>query len=300
MVELQRGRGLTGFGRNYEITHQKNMLAGTHVPAARGRIRRRLVVIRALKADPAIAGQCRSTLLIAREIAGPWSDHPIPEVSRAPLIAGRRLCRCRLHSAKQHRNDQEKRSGRQTHARLLKRMAIAWTNLAEQAENGLPQSIARQQRQSQPKGIARPRLRSRGFCPCRKAISAGASTLSPGDGDHPTHRSAGVRSAGARVASRRKIMPRIQSQPLAENLGSMRRSMSAQRSLMASDLGRPPGRSLKGRQNPGAVLSETKREHASDGGAAPQAWNIFFQMTLRFGAISPTCVSTHSCFHGRA
>ena len=36
---------------------------------------------------------------------------------------------------------------------LLKRMAIAWTNLAEQAENGLPQSIVRPQRQSQPKGI---------------------------------------------------------------------------------------------------------------------------------------------------
>ena len=41
---------------------------------------------------------------------------------------------------------------------LLKRMAIAWTNLAEQAENGLPQSIARQQRQSQPKGIDFDRL----------------------------------------------------------------------------------------------------------------------------------------------
>jgi hypothetical protein len=33
------------------------------------------------------------------------------------MIAGRRLSRCRLHSAKQHRDDQEKRSGRQTHGR---------------------------------------------------------------------------------------------------------------------------------------------------------------------------------------
>ena len=41
---------------------------------------------------------------------------------------------------------------------LLKRMAIAWTDLAEQAENGLPQSIVRQQRQSQPKGIDFDRL----------------------------------------------------------------------------------------------------------------------------------------------
>ena len=41
---------------------------------------------------------------------------------------------------------------------FLKRMATAWTNLAEQAENGLPQSIVRQQRQSQPKGIDFDRL----------------------------------------------------------------------------------------------------------------------------------------------
>jgi len=41
---------------------------------------------------------------------------------------------------------------------LLKRMAIAWTNLAEQAENGPQQSIVQQQRQSQPKGIDFDRL----------------------------------------------------------------------------------------------------------------------------------------------
>ena len=37
---------------------------------------------------------------------------------------------------------------------FLKRMAIAWTNLAEQAENGPPHFIVRQHRQSQPKGIS--------------------------------------------------------------------------------------------------------------------------------------------------
>jgi hypothetical protein len=41
---------------------------------------------------------------------------------------------------------------------FLKRMAIAWTNLAEQAENGPPHSIVRQHRQSQPKGIDFDRL----------------------------------------------------------------------------------------------------------------------------------------------
>jgi hypothetical protein len=97
------------------------------MPTARGHIRRRLVVRRALKADPTSAGQCRPTLLIAREIAGHWSDHPIPKVSCAPLIAGRRLCRCRLHSAKQHRNDQENRSGRQTHGRHPRRPVLTLT-----------------------------------------------------------------------------------------------------------------------------------------------------------------------------
>jgi hypothetical protein len=88
-----------------------------HVPAARRRIRRRLVGIRALKADPRSAGQCRPTLLIAREIAGHWSDHPVSKVSCAPLIAGRRLRRCRLHFAKQRR-EQEKRKNWQAHGRL--------------------------------------------------------------------------------------------------------------------------------------------------------------------------------------
>ena len=41
---------------------------------------------------------------------------------------------------------------------FLKRMAIAWTNLAEQAENGPSHSIVRQHRQSQPKGIDFDRL----------------------------------------------------------------------------------------------------------------------------------------------
>jgi hypothetical protein len=41
---------------------------------------------------------------------------------------------------------------------FLKRMAIDWTRLAEQAENGPPHSIVRQHRQSQPKGIDFDRL----------------------------------------------------------------------------------------------------------------------------------------------
>jgi hypothetical protein len=89
----------------------------SHVPkAARGHARRRLVVIRALKADATSAGQFRPTLSIAREIAH-RSDHPVSKVSCVPMIAGRRLCRCRLHFAEQHGNDQKKRSGRQTHGR---------------------------------------------------------------------------------------------------------------------------------------------------------------------------------------
>jgi hypothetical protein len=41
---------------------------------------------------------------------------------------------------------------------FLKRMALAWTNLAGQAENGPPHFIVRQHRQSQPKGIDFDRL----------------------------------------------------------------------------------------------------------------------------------------------
>ena len=104
----------------------EGMAAGSnslHVPAARRRrIGRRLVGIRALKADPTGLGQCCPTLLIAREIAGHWSNHPVPKVSRAPLM---RLRRCRLHSAKQHPNDQEKRSGGQTHGRLPARISTS-------------------------------------------------------------------------------------------------------------------------------------------------------------------------------
>ena len=83
--------------------------------------------MRALKADATSAGQFRPTLSIAREIAGHRSDHPVSKVSCAPLIAGRRLCRCRLHSAKQHRNDQENRSGRQTHGRHPRRPVLTLT-----------------------------------------------------------------------------------------------------------------------------------------------------------------------------
>jgi hypothetical protein len=36
---------------------------------------------------------------------------------------------------------------------LLKRMAVAWTDLAEQAEKESPQSIVQQQRQPQSKGL---------------------------------------------------------------------------------------------------------------------------------------------------
>jgi len=85
------------------------------VPTARGHIRGQLVVIRALKAAPPSAGQCRPTLLIAREIAGHWSDHPIPKVSCAPLIAGQRLCRSVMDFAEQRSSEHEKQSGCQAH-----------------------------------------------------------------------------------------------------------------------------------------------------------------------------------------
>ena len=124
VARLLRGEPLELVARETNVsiarlTEWREMAAGSnslHVPAARRRrIGRRLVGIRALKADPTGAGQCCPTLLIAREIAGHWSNHPIPKMSCAPLIIGRRMRRCCLHFPEQRGKDQQKRKNWQAH-----------------------------------------------------------------------------------------------------------------------------------------------------------------------------------------